>query len=139
LFLADRLVVDPVRPPGRSGQRCDSGATHRSKAEENGRRICPPCSRTYPALVFAVNARASVQEETLVQKIHRAEGSPAPHSFFHVGRRPAKRPRAAAGWRINGYAARLVIWSQEEWDKLEVRPMDAQYHPHGVWCALRLE
>jgi hypothetical protein len=45
----------------------------------------------------------------------------------------------AAGWRINGYPARLVIWSPEEWENLEVRPMDAQFHPFGVWCALRLE
>ena len=74
-----------------------------------------------------------------MQKIQRAEPSSAPRPFFRVGRRQAKRPRQASGWKINGYAARLVIWSQEEWEKLEVRPMDAQYHPYGVWCALRLE
>jgi hypothetical protein len=86
-----------------------------------------------------VNARPPVQEETPVHKIHRVEESHAPRPFFHVGRRPAKPPRRAAGWRINGHAARLVIWSPEEWEKLEVRPMDAQYHPYGVWCALRLD
>mgnify|MGYP001096340617 CR=1 FL=1 len=42
------------------------------------------------------------------------------------------------GWRINGHPARLLIWSPEEWERLDVRPIDAQFHPFGVWCALRL-
>ena len=42
-------------------------------------------------------------------------------------------------WRINGHPARLLIWSTEEWEKLEERPADAQFHPFGVWCALRIE
>lgn len=46
--------------------------------------------------------------------------------------------RTASGWRINGHPARLLIWSPEEWERLDVRPIDAQYHPFGVWCALRL-
>jgi len=48
------------------------------------------------------------------------------------------RLRPADGWRINGHPARLLIWSPEEWEHLEVRPIDAQFHPFGVWCALRL-
>lgn len=98
-----------------------------------------PGSRNYPAHVFAVNAKPPMQEETLVHKIHRANESSSPRAFLHVKYRPMKRTPPAAGWRINGYAARLVIWSPEEWEKLEVRPLDAQYHPYGVWCALRLE
>ena len=42
-------------------------------------------------------------------------------------------------WRINGFRARLMVWTAEEWEKLEPRPADAQYHPSGVWCALRWE
>ncbi len=42
-------------------------------------------------------------------------------------------------WRINGYPARLLIWSWEEWEKLPERPADAQLHPLGLWCALRLD
>ncbi len=81
-----------------------------------------------------------MQEETLVHKIHRANESSTPRPFLHVKYRPMNRiPPPAAGWRINGYAARLVIWSPEEWENLEVRPLDAQFHPYGVWCALRLE
>ena len=44
----------------------------------------------------------------------------------------------AAYWRINGFRAHLLIWTVAEWEKLERRPADAQYHPSGVWCALRL-
>jgi hypothetical protein len=50
----------------------------------------------------------------------------------------AERKLPACGWRINGHPARLLIWSPEEWEELAVRPIDAQYHPFGVWCALRL-
>jgi hypothetical protein len=42
-------------------------------------------------------------------------------------------------WRINGYRATLLVWTQDEWARLDVRPADAQYHPSGIWCALRVE
>ncbi len=42
-------------------------------------------------------------------------------------------------WRINGYPATLMIWSAAEWEGLQDRPSDAQFHPMGVWCALRLD
>ena len=42
-------------------------------------------------------------------------------------------------WRINGFRARLLVWTVEEWEKMEAHPIDAQYHPSGVWCALRLD
>jgi hypothetical protein len=45
---------------------------------------------------------------------------------------------ASVRWRINGYATHLLIWSKEEWEHLAERPADAQRHPSGVWCALRL-
>jgi hypothetical protein len=45
----------------------------------------------------------------------------------------------AVFWRINGYRARLLVWSIPEWERLETRPSDAQYHPSGVWCALRMD
>jgi len=49
---------------------------------------------------------------------------------------PAK---SAAFWWINGYRARLLIWTRDEWEKMPTPPPDAQFHPHGVWCALRLD
>lgn len=62
----------------------------------------------------------------------------ADHLVLGLGARP-RVGRPGVGWRINGYPARLLIWSVEEWEHLESRPIDAQYHPFGVWCALRLE
>ena len=52
---------------------------------------------------------------------------------------PGSPEAIAVCWRINGYRARLFVWTLEEWENLESRPTDAQYHPSGVWCALRLD
>jgi hypothetical protein len=52
---------------------------------------------------------------------------------------PQSPTQKSAKWRINGHSASLVIWSVEEWERLSDRPLDAQYHPLGFWCALRLE
>ena len=55
------------------------------------------------------------------------------------GRREPVRDEPAAFWRINGHRARLLVWTRDEWERLETPPSDAQYHPTGVWCALRLD
>lgn len=73
--------------------------------------------------VSAVNQRYRIEESGLYRL------------RFHLG----DSPRSSAAWRINGYPARLLIWSPEEWEHLETRPIDAQYHPFGVWCALRMD
>ena len=52
---------------------------------------------------------------------------------------PSESEVNVARWKINGYPAAIVIWTAEEWEKLTVRPSDAQYFPCGVWCALRME
>lgn len=52
---------------------------------------------------------------------------------------PSSPEAIAVCWRINGYRARLLVWTREEWETLESRPTDAQYHPGGFWCALRLD
>ena len=80
-----------------------------------------------------------MQEELFMLRVHQADESTKPPAFLHTKHRVTKRRTEAAGWRINGYAAQLLIWSPEEWEKLEVRPMDAQFHPFGFWCALRIE
>jgi hypothetical protein len=58
-----------------------------------------------------------------------------------VCRRREKRfsDDGAAFWLINGYRAKLLIWTEDEWERLESPPLDAQFHPAGVWCALRLD
>jgi hypothetical protein len=50
-----------------------------------------------------------------------------------------KPEEQAAFWRINGYRARLVLWTQDQWQRMETPPADAQFHPAGVWCALRVD
>ena len=45
----------------------------------------------------------------------------------------------AAFWLINGYRVKLLIWTPDEWERMESPPSDAQFHPVGVWCALRLD
>jgi hypothetical protein len=42
-------------------------------------------------------------------------------------------------WLINGFPANVLIWTLDQWANLNERPSDAQYHPNGVWCALRME
>jgi hypothetical protein len=53
--------------------------------------------------------------------------------------REPTRDRSTVFWRINGYRATLKLWTQDEWARMDARPLDAQYHPSGVWCALRME
>ena len=45
----------------------------------------------------------------------------------------------SAGWLINGFPAKVLIWTAEDWARLTDRPNDAQPYPNGVWCALRME
>jgi hypothetical protein len=51
---------------------------------------------------------------------------------------PVHEERAAYWW-INGYRAKLLIWTLDEWENMKNLPSDAQFHPSGVWCALRIE
>ena len=46
---------------------------------------------------------------------------------------------AGSHWRINGHPATIYIWTAEEWERLESRPVDAQRHPSGAWCVLRMD
>ena len=48
-------------------------------------------------------------------------------------------PPPGLRWLINGFPAIVIIWTQEQWADLKDRPSDAQLHPTGVWCALRME
>ncbi len=51
---------------------------------------------------------------------------------------PSGPERNVAYWKINGFPARIVVWTIAEWERLEERPTDAQYFPCGIWCALRV-
>jgi hypothetical protein len=71
-----------------------------------------------------------------VLKFRNVAGGSAATAQLYVQTSPDSR---AAFWRIDGFRARLLVWTPEEWAKLEVRPPDAQLHPSGVWCALRVD
>jgi hypothetical protein len=66
----------------------------------------------------------------------RALSSPGSSLRLYVETGPDSQ---VAFWRINGYRAKLLIWTADEWEKLQQRPSDAQYHPKGVWCSLRVD
>jgi hypothetical protein len=52
---------------------------------------------------------------------------------------PKSRAANSARWWINGYPATITIWTDEEWECLSERPIDAQRLPCGVWCTLRMD
>jgi hypothetical protein len=61
-----------------------------------------------------------------------------PRTDLRLCGEPVEDGRAKFWW-INGYRARLLVWTQDEWENMETRPSDAQLHPAGVWCALRMD
>jgi hypothetical protein len=52
---------------------------------------------------------------------------------------PAADIPSSARWLINGFPAKVLIWTAEDWACLTDQPSDAQPCPNGVWCALRME
>lgn len=62
-----------------------------------------------------------------------------PHFGLFEPHPPATSASPGSRWLINGFPAIVVIWTPEQWASLKDRPSDAQLHPTGVWCALRME
>jgi hypothetical protein len=52
---------------------------------------------------------------------------------------PLPEVNGSAGWLINGFPAKVLIWTAEEWSRLTDRPIDAQPYQDGIWCALRMD
>ena len=52
---------------------------------------------------------------------------------------PRQEPPVSVYWLINGFPARIIVWTAEEWAMLIDRPQDAQPLPNGIWCALRID
>ena len=79
-----------------------------------------------------------------MRELRRLTGGPgwrAPIRLFEAPSPPTPRTPHSAGarWTINGFPATLLIWTEEQFAALADRPIDAQRHPNGVWCALRLD
>jgi hypothetical protein len=58
-----------------------------------------------------------------------------------------RRPQPAEGrvqdvvyWRVNGYRAAMLVWTDEEFERLLPweRPADAQHFSCGIWAVLRM-
>lgn len=73
----------------------------------------------------------------MIQSTHPLVRNPRPTALRLY--RPPSSSSMSSRWLINGYPARLLVWTVEEWEDLKERPLDALYHPLGFWCALRLE
>jgi hypothetical protein len=43
-------------------------------------------------------------------------------------------------WRVNGYRAAMLVWTDAEFEQLPVweRPADAQHFSCGIWAVLRM-
>ena len=43
-------------------------------------------------------------------------------------------------WRINGYRAAMLVWTDSEFEQLAAweRPADAQHLSCGIWTVLRI-
>jgi hypothetical protein len=55
-----------------------------------------------------------------------------------IHRPPVDEP-LALHWLIDGHPATVLIWTPEEWARLDDPPLDAQPCPNGFWCALRID
>ena len=53
---------------------------------------------------------------------------------------PATRPKDVVFWRINGYRAAMLVWTDAEFEQLPIweRPADAQHFSCGIWAVLRM-
>lgn len=53
---------------------------------------------------------------------------------------PQMVPRDVVYWRVNGYRAAMLVWTDEEFGRLAdgERPADAQRFSCGIWAVLRM-
>ena len=66
--------------------------------------------------------------------VHRPEAEPRRRS-------PAEAPgMEVAYWRVNGHRAAMLVWTDDEFDRLAPyeRPADAQHFSCGIWAVLRM-
>ena len=49
-------------------------------------------------------------------------------------------PKDVVYWRVNGYRAAMLVWTDDEFERLasHERPADAQHFSCGIWAVLRM-
>ena len=72
--------------------------------------------------------RRSARSNDAKLTVHRPEPGPDP------------RPRDVVYWRVNGYRAAMLVWTDDEFERLACheRPADAQHFSCGIWAVLRM-
>jgi hypothetical protein len=90
------------------------------------------------ASLASTNDTVDLREDLLMNATLKTRVYKQPRTELRLCDEP-KAEEQAAFWRINGYRARLVIWTRDQWERMERPPADAQFHPTGVWCALRVD
>jgi hypothetical protein len=53
---------------------------------------------------------------------------------------PETRVQDVVYWRVNGYRAAMLVWTDAEFEQLAdwERPSDAQHFSCGIWAVLRM-
>ena len=98
------------------------------------------CTRGWllAASLASTNDTVDLREDLLMNATLKTRVYKQPRTELRLCDEPRPEEQAAF-WRINGYRARLVIWTKDQWERMERPPADAQFHPTGVWCALRVD
>jgi hypothetical protein len=80
--------------------------------------------------------RRSDRPNASMLTLHRPEPEPRERP------RPPGEPRArdVVYWRVNGYRAAMLVWTDAEFELLPARerPGDAQHFSCGIWAVLRM-
>jgi hypothetical protein len=74
--------------------------------------------------------------------LHRPEIDPRAFAHAGAGARGGEAARAqeVVYWRVNGYRAAMLVWTDAEFERLAAaeRPADAQHFSCGIWAVLRM-
>jgi hypothetical protein len=70
-------------------------------------------------------------------KLHQPE---TPRRSSTQGASPGPKPKDVVYWRVNGYRAAMLVWTDDEFERLAAyeRPADAQHFSCGIWAVLRM-
>jgi hypothetical protein len=82
-----------------------------------------------------------VLREIAMAALHRSERLNASKLTVHRPEdEPMPAPRDVVYWRVNGYRAAMLVWTDDEFARLSdgERPADAQHFSCGIWAVLRM-
>ena len=74
-------------------------------------------------------------------RVHQPEAEARSRSQPHPGPVASPQPpKDVVYWRVNGYRAAMLVWTDDEFERLACheRPADAQHFSCGIWAVLRM-